>query len=174
MDETREDAVAADSPFFMPDLCQTQSVLLLILIAELLVFVLVIADAGFAGFSWSQLGLTSLYVQWLALSSAGLLCLSRPWLASLSLPLATSLAYGVVLLLTLAFSLISNWVLTDAETAWSSMEYGRILDHLLISGIITGLIFRYLYLQNEYNRQRHAELQSRIQALQSNSSATAR
>lgn len=166
--QSNPDAVEPlEQSFFLPDLCATQSILFLILIFELLAFVLVLSDSGLADFSWTQLGLTSLFVQWVALCSAGALCNLRHFLGSLSTALGTSLAFALVMLITLTFSLIAVWVVQVDGFQWPGFDWNTILRNMLISAIITGLAFRYLYLQHQYVQQKHAELQARIQALQS-------
>jgi two-component system sensor histidine kinase AlgZ len=153
--------------FFLPDLCATQSILFLILIFELLAFVLVLSDSGLADFSWTELGLTSLFVQWVALCSAGALCNLQGFLGRLSTVLGTSLAFALVMLITLTFSFVAGWVMQEDDVHWYNVAWDAILRNMLISAIIAGLAFRYLYLQHQFVRQQHAELQSRIQALQS-------
>jgi two-component system sensor histidine kinase AlgZ len=153
--------------FFLPDLCNTQSILFLVLIAELLVFVLVLMDSGINQFGWAELGLTSLFVQWLALSSAVILCRLRRFMGTISTLLATSMAYSIVLVLTLVLSLLSAWIMAGLDFQWRSANWDLVIRNLVISSIITGLIFRYLYLQQQFTRQKHAELRARIQALQS-------
>jgi two-component system sensor histidine kinase AlgZ len=153
--------------FFLPDLCSPQSILFLILIFELLAFVLVLSDSSLADFRWTELGLTSLFVQWVALCSAGALCNLQAYLGRLSTALGTSLAFTLVMLITLIFSFMAVWVMHGDNANWYSFAWDAILRNMLISAIITGLALRYLYLQHQYVRQQHAELQSRIQALQS-------
>lgn len=69
--------------FFVPELCQAEALLGLVLLAELLVFVLVLAEPITAGFDWMRLALTSLFVQWIVLLSAAAICRARPFLAKL-------------------------------------------------------------------------------------------
>jgi len=56
--------------FFLPELCQAEALLGLVLLAELLVLVLVLAEPINQGFDWSRLALTSLFVQWVVLLTA--------------------------------------------------------------------------------------------------------
>jgi two-component system sensor histidine kinase AlgZ len=167
---TKSDLVESgilEESFFLPDLCAPQSILFLILIFELLAFVLVLSDTGLAEFNWTQLGLTSLFVQWVALCSAGALCNLQHLLGSLSVAKGTSLAFALVMVITLIFSLVAVWVMRGNDLQWYAAAWDTILRNMIISAIITGLAFRYLYLQHQFVRQQHAELQARIQALQS-------
>ena len=61
-----------DKDFFLPDLCQGQSILFLVIVTELLVFAHVLAGSALLDFSWATLGLVSLFAQWVVLFSAAL------------------------------------------------------------------------------------------------------
>ena len=100
--------------FFLPDICQTNSILFLVLITELLVFVLVLAESSLLNFNWARLGLTSIFVQWIVLSSAGVLCYFRPVLMRLSVVKATITGYIIIMSLTLAFSMAALWLTRES------------------------------------------------------------
>ena len=68
---------------FLPDFCNIQVVFAVVIIAELLAFILALGP-GHVVDRWSNLSLISLFIQWVALSSAGLLCLSRPHMTNLT------------------------------------------------------------------------------------------
>jgi len=59
LDPDLKDTPEAAEDFFLPDLCQPQSILFLVLISELLVVVGVLANGNLINFDWTQLGLTS-------------------------------------------------------------------------------------------------------------------
>ena len=151
--------------FFLPDLCQAINILFLVLIAQLLVLVLVLFDTASLHIDWTSLALSSLFIQWLALSSAALLCSLRPWLMRLSVWRATSIAYALVLLMTVIYSLIAEMILHDYKVTPDG--WGRVIRNLIMSAIVSGVGFRYFYLTHQLRRQEQAELTSRIQALQS-------
>ena len=149
--------------FFLPDLCAPQSILILVLVMELLVLILTLATHGMMNFSWTSFALTSLFVQWIVLFSAAVLCNSRPFLARMSLPLATAISFVLVLAGTLFFSVLAEWTMSGS---WDRDSTGRIVTNLLISALLTGIAFRYFYIQHQLRQKEQAELQSRIQALQ--------
>ncbi|MDH5738337.1 MAG: histidine kinase [Gammaproteobacteria bacterium] len=154
--------------FFLPDLCNQQSFLFLVLLAELLVIVLVLASEGLLEFGWAQLALTSLFVQWVVLSSAGVLCTIRPWLLQQeSLVVSVSLGYGMIMLVALVFSFMAEWLLLVPGEEWGSQQWGILGRNMIITLIMAGLAFRYFYLAHQLRRKEQAELNSRIQALQS-------
>jgi len=161
---TQEEKVEAD--FFLPNLCQTQSILFLVLVAELLVFVLVMANSNLVNFSWADFGLSSIFVQWIVLASAGVLCNFRPMLMRMSVPVATFTAYAIILSLTLVFSMVGQWFTLDEQKI--GVEFlGVLARNLIVAAVMTGIAFRYFFLQHQLRRQEQAELNSRIQALQS-------
>ena len=146
-------------------MCDAQSILFLVLVAELLVFVLVLANSSLVDFSWTDLGLTSLFVQWLVLLSAAALCNLRPYLVGLVTGMATLIGYGVILLLTLVFSISTEWFLLSES--WGMKQSGHVVRNLIVAAVMTGIAFRYFFLQHQLRQQQQAELNSRIQALQS-------
>jgi len=159
----RRDVGTEPDEFFLPDLCEPQSILILVVVMELLVLILSLATDGMMNFSWTSFALTSLFVQWIVLFSAGMLCNLRPYMARLKDPFATAFCFILVMLGTLMFSLAAEWTMQDS---WDNDSTGRIFTNLLISGLLTGIAFRYFYIQHQLRQKEQAALQSRIQALQ--------
>ncbi len=145
--------------FVVPELCNTTALALLILFSQLLVVVLLFAGGQV---SWVRFGLMSLFVQWVALGSAGILCLFRHAIARVNMALGATLAFAVVMTVTVAVGLLTEWLFPG-----DSGLLGRLTGQVVIAGIITGLVLRYFYVQQRLRLQEQAELQSRIQALQS-------
>ncbi len=141
-------AEVSETDFFLPDLCQAQSILFLVLVSELLVFVQILFSSSFFDFDWLELGLASLFIQWFVLVSVALLCNIRPWLMGMSVPKATSIAYGLILLLTFFFSLAAEMVLEGMQPV-TELGWGRILRNLMIAMIMTGIAFRYFFLSHQ-------------------------
>lgn len=166
MDPDLKDAPEPADDFFLPDLCQAQSILFLVLIAELLVVVVVLAGGNLINFDWTMLGLTSLFVQWVVLASAALLCNFRPVLMRMSTAYATVMGYALILSLTLIFSVIGEWMTLD-DMGWDNDKSGIIIRNVLVAAVMSGIAFRYFFLQHQLRQQEQAELNSRIQALQS-------
>ncbi|MEM9620963.1 MAG: histidine kinase [Pseudomonadota bacterium] len=150
---------ARPAHFAIPELCNTPAIALLVLFSQLLVVVLLFAGGEI---SWVRFGLMSLYVQWVALLSAACLCGLRQFLTRLPLGLGAGILFAVVLIVTTAVGLLSESLVDRGPGVWS-----RIFGQLIIAGIITGLLLRYFYVQQRLRQQEQAELQSRIQALQS-------
>jgi two-component system, LytTR family, sensor histidine kinase AlgZ len=177
--------------FFLPDFCHIRMVFAVVLVGVLLAFVLVLAPTGGSGPFWQDLALTSLFVQWVALTSAGLLCLARPWLRHTSNAMAGLIGYVLILSVTLVLSEAAYWLIarqvvvfappppvvfggsgveltqspSDLLTPAWHMEF--LLRNLAISAIVSAVALRYFYVQHQWRTKVESEARARIQALQS-------
>lgn len=149
---------------FLPSFCDIRMVFAVVMIAELLAFVLVLANDRTN--PWSQLGLASLFLQWIALSSAVVLCLVRPMLARISNTAAALTSYLLLLLTTAVVSELA-FQLGGINTLFRGTDHASFLfRNLGISAILSALVLRYLYVQHQWRHKIHAEAQARVQALQ--------
>jgi two-component system sensor histidine kinase AlgZ len=162
---SRPPAAAQQDDFFVPELCQPEALLGTVLMAELLVLVLVLAQPMLPGFDWVRLALTSLFVQWIVPLSAGVLCRLRPFLARMQAAWAGVLCALIVLLLTLGCTAVADIYELGGPLPRAG-EVNLYLRHALISLIMSALLLRYFYLQSQWRRQEQAELRARIESLQ--------
>jgi two-component system sensor histidine kinase AlgZ len=164
---SRDSRPSATAVFFIPDLCHVQAVFMLVLVAELMALVLGVARMGLHGFSWQGFALISLGVQWTALLSAAGLCQLRPRMADWPRARAAAASYALVLTATAIVSLGSQYLLNDLLTGDWIPDPWRLGEHLLIGAVLAGITLRYFYLTQELRLRQKAELEARIQALQS-------
>jgi two-component system sensor histidine kinase AlgZ len=118
---------------------------------------------------WSGLGLISLFMQWISLTSAAVLCLARPLLYRLGNNVAALASYLLVLLVTaavteMAFRLLASSSLVIPVDPGEHAVF--LLRSLTMSTVIAAVILRYLYVQHRWRQQVLAEARARIQALQ--------
>ena len=165
----QQDQRAADkSSFFIPDLCSVQAVFLLVLVAELLAIVLTVDRYGLLQFTWQSFATLSLFVQWTVLLCAAGLCQLRVRLAYWPRAYAAAASYGCVLAVTALVSVLAQWLLSGfARGSEWHFDYWQLLDNLLISAVLAGIVLRYFYLAQELRQRQRAELEARLQALQS-------
>ncbi|HEX6549824.1 MAG TPA: histidine kinase [Gammaproteobacteria bacterium] len=161
-----------DNPdFFLPDFCSAPIVLVVVLIAELTAFVLAIARhlPGEGTSLWLDLARISLFLQWIALSSAAVLCVARKPLAGIPQRFAALASYGLLLGVTLVLSEIafqlSNYTGIGHELLPSS-HAGFVTRNLIVCAIISALTLRYFYIQHQWKLNVQREARSRIEALQ--------
>lgn len=157
-----------DPIHFLPNLCRGEGLLGAVVIAELLAILIVIARAGLSPFDWVLLGQVSMMTLWVTLLSALLLCLGRGVMTELRLVQAALISYGIILAVTALCSAAGQWLMVVATPASAApFSAMRLLEHSLIAAIPAGVLLRYLFLQQQLRIQQKAELESRIQALQS-------
>jgi len=152
-------------PPFLPDFCNVRMVFAVVITAELLAIVLTLVSITNLDQFATELSLRTLYVLWIALMEAGLLCLLKGGLSRLSPTAAGIAAWLLLLLLTLSVSLLSHWLFTGLEGI--QLDWLIVARSLVVSGIIGAMFLRYFYIQYLWQRQVVAESQARFQALQS-------
>lgn len=152
-------------PGFLPNFCANATVFLTVLLAELFALVLALSEADRLGDFWNRLALISLFVQWVVLGAAAVLCLSQRWLAQLGPAAATLAVFGLTQIVTLSFSLLGGGFLNPSpELAVPSLAF--IARNLAIAGIITLIALRYFYIRHQWQQQIEAESRARLRALQ--------
>jgi two-component system sensor histidine kinase AlgZ len=157
-----------DDGLFLPDFCSIQVLFVVVLIAQLLAFVLMLAGSA-PGQRWQDLGLISLFVQWVALSSVLALCLLRPLLRRLNNTQAGYASYALLLLICLliselAYQFVGHVIVSAAHSGWEHADF--LFRNLAISAIISAISLRYFYIQYCSQQSLLAETSSRIEALQ--------
>lgn len=156
--------------FFLPNFCSVRSILLIAIAAELIAFVLILATGDILSESWDELGLLSLFVQWMALGSAALLCAARPFLSRLSLFWSALGAYIIILLAAASFSFLAQYFLMSIDYQWGSTPetIGQfVVRCTLITAIIALVALRYFYVLQQWKARIELESQARVDALQS-------
>jgi len=158
-----------DGTDFLPDFCAASTLLVLILAAQLLAFLLTLARGEMALTFWVDLGVISLFLQWIALISAGVICALRRPLATLPRPLAATLAYLALVTTTLILSVLAWWMAswTGLGDEWTSNSINFFLArNVAISAIVSAVTLRYFYVQHQWKINVQREATSRVEALQ--------
>lgn len=152
----------------IPNFCTGRALVQLAAVIELIVVVLSLAST--AGSEAAQLRFVSLslFLQWIVLCSAAVLCAARRWLRLAQVGIVFFTCWGLLLLVTFALSVIA-WYLDQylslgvplGETPWPFA-----IRNLLISGIVSLLLLRYFWERHQWQEQARAELEARYLALQ--------
>lgn len=156
--------------FFIPDFCAPRMVFAVVLIAEIVAVTLTLArpDTVFL----TELARISMFLQWLGLTCAGLLCYSRRWLAPLTVAQSSVAVFALMLLNTVLISELALWfgsILGAAGAAGGllpSEHWSFVLRNAGIALIVTALLLRYFFVTHQWQKHLRADAQSRIQALQ--------
>ena len=149
--------------FLIPDLCAPRAVFVMVLLAELMVLVYTLASSSLPRFDWDLLATCSLFVQWVVLLSAALLCPLRSVFAALSLQVAS--VFSLLLVMTVAgFSSLVAMGLSpqlgigDGGVWW-------LWRNVLVAMVLAGIALRYFYLQQQLRAREKSELQARLDSL---------
>lgn len=157
----------AEDKGFLPDLCNSRNVFLVVVMSELLAVILTFAPGVETRDFWTRIALISLFIQWVAITGVVVLCYARKYYNRDSLMASALLAYSTLLLLTLVYSLISVWILNLLQLSTATAGGGDyLLRNMVVSAIVSAVVLRYFYLQSQWKKNTEAEAQSRIQALQ--------
>lgn len=153
---------------FLPDFCTLSSALTLVISSELLAFVLTLADFSSDSGFWSDLGLRSLFIVWIALTSGVILCTVRPWLVRFDALWSGVATFSVIQAVTLLIaSLAREGLLNPGHvTSFENFDGVYYLKILGVSGLVAAAWLRYLYIQSRWRLQIRAEGEARLDALQ--------
>jgi len=155
---------------YLPDFCQSETNLLLILVLELIAIVLALASAPVSVSTnlFIHLALISIYIQWIGLSSAALLCLCGRLKLLEGTVRATGISLLVVALVILVLALLAFQLnaMMQLELFNQSSVLTVVIHHEAIGLVLYGLSLRYFYVQYSARQVIKAESHSRLQALQ--------
>ncbi|HEY1282889.1 MAG TPA: sensor histidine kinase [Steroidobacteraceae bacterium] len=169
----KTDAASEDSKaYYLPDFCASRAALAIVLIVELTAFVLVLANPSRIGF-WLDLARLSLFLIWIALASAGLLCWSSRWLRRLDEPKVSAAALAIIGSVIVVMCAVA-WGVGRSQYAetlgiqgvFPSEFRGFALRSVTIGLVITALALRYFYVAHEWQRNVEMQARARVHALQ--------
>jgi len=156
--------------FFIPDFCATRMVFAVVLIAELLAVTLSLARPAAAFLT--ELARISMFLQWLGLTSAAVLCYARPRLARLTVAQSSVAVFGLLMVNTAVISALALWAGTGFGAAGIDMalfpreHWPFLLRNEGICVIVTALLLRYFFVTHQWQKHVKTEAHSRIEALQ--------
>ena len=117
-----------------------------------------------------NLAMNSLFVQWIALTCVGILCISRRFIATLSEKQAAAFSYLLILIVSFIITELAWWslyVYPDRGNPDQKLHLLFLIRSLGISAIVGAIVLRYLYVQHQWRKNIEAAAMSRFQALQS-------
>jgi two-component system, LytTR family, sensor histidine kinase AlgZ len=159
-------AILGEEPrqLYLPNFCAASSVLVIVVICELTALLLALARNSAALGFWSDLGLTSMFLLWIALCGAGLLCVMRNYLARQSVAVSAAMVLGItVALVTLVSAVVyyfgSSDLLPDKHWTFLMRNAG-------ITFVVTALALRYFFVTHEWRHNVELQAKARVHALQ--------
>ena len=163
----------ADESLYLPDFCTSRAALANVLIVELTALVLTLARENVGVGFWTDLSRTSLFLLWIGLAGAGLLCWMRAPLSRLQVGRGSA---AVLLSITALIAVISAGAFTVGRSnlvqdAGAAGLFPPDLPTFLIRNVsigfvVTALALRYFYVTHEWRRNIEMQATARVHALQ--------
>jgi two-component system sensor histidine kinase AlgZ len=158
---------------YLPDFCTSRAALANVLIVELTAVVLTLARENQAVGFWTDLSRTSLFLLWIGLAGAALLCWMRAPLHRLQVGRGSA---AVLLLISALIAVISTGtyilgrsnLVTDAGAAimFPPELPTFLLRNVSIGLVVTALALRYFYVTHQWRRNIEMQATARVHALQ--------
>jgi two-component system sensor histidine kinase AlgZ len=154
----------------LPEFCSLPTLFAVMIVAELVALVVVLAPDA-AGRAWlPRLGVASVYVQWLALLNVVVLCSLRQTLARRS----TRAAFAIAWLVSIAVTLLGSAVVRQIDialglglAAGSADDGARFLaGNAAIAALISAALLRYLFVLEQWQERVEAASKAQVDALQ--------
>ena len=149
----------ADESLYIPDFCTSSAALANVLIVELTALILTLARENLGVSFWTDLSRTSLFLLWIGLAGAGLLCwmrapLSRLQVARGSVAVLLLIAALIAVISTSAFILGRSSLVEDAGAAglFPPDLATFLIRNVSIGLVVTALALRYFYVMHEWRR----------------------
>ena len=163
-------APAESRLLYLPNFCSASAVLAIVIICELTALLLALARNVAAVSFWADLGLTSIFLLWVALFGAGALCLLRGPLQRQTVARGSAMVLGLTVALVALISL-GAWTFMNASGAgWVPLEHTSVWTFLLrnagIAFVVTALALRYFYVTHEWRHNVELQARARVHALQ--------
>jgi|SRR5579883_2447120 two-component system sensor histidine kinase AlgZ len=160
---------AAPRPSWLPDFCSLPVLFAVMIVAELLVLVILIAPSDESRPLLPRLTTTSVFVQWLALLCAVCLCQLRAPLQRLPPWLGVAVAYVLMLLVTVLGSALVfrlDQELGLGLTLPVQFEARFVWRNAALCALIGAALLRYFYVFEQWRERVRAEAKARFDALQ--------
>ena len=158
---------------YLPDFCQGTAVLAIVLIAELVAIIFAIARQALHENFWIDLATSSLFLLWIGLVSAALLCRTRTWLQRMPASRAAMIAIGMLVATVgvvseFVYQFGNTWRPGDLSSSplFPSGHAAFLLRNMAVGFIVSALALRYFYVSAEWKRSIEMEALARIRALQ--------
>lgn len=158
----------ADDGGFLPDFCNGLTLLNVVVIAEMLAIVVTLVTRRISASMFEDLFLISIFVQWIALTSAAAMCALRKYLNRLPNPRAFGMAYLLLLCITWVVGEAAVWILwLFGKTASPHPEWYAYfhIQNLSVAAIVIALALRYLMARQQLRRRTQSEARAKAQAL---------
>jgi len=154
---------------YLPNLCSFRTLLSIMAATEVLAIILALASSSETYTdAFIKLGFTSLFVQWIVLSATLLLCMISSLLKRQTVLNLTVIVTTIIAFFTVCASILT--VMADSYQKVAIIYYWDapfVARNVFIAVVVTLLVLRYLYVQNNHSERVKADSSAKYDALQS-------
>ena len=157
----------------LPDFCTPRALLAVLVIVSLTAILLALSSAGFDPIFLTELAHGLMFLVWVGLGGAALLCRLRGSIATQSVARGSALVLGTLALLIAVLSEAAWWVLASQElnpgNLWGLPPGNHllfVLRNVLMGLVVTGLALRYFYVAQQWRLNVESQARARVNALQ--------
>jgi len=158
---------------YLPDFCTSRATLATVLIVELTALLLTLARQSATIDFMTDLARTSMFLLWIGLAGAALLCALRPRLAHMTVAAGSAAVLALIATVIAAVSLCAylfGRTPLVVESGGAGLFPARpgvfLLRNVGIGLIVTALALRYFYVAHEWRRSVELRAAARVHALQ--------
>jgi two-component system sensor histidine kinase AlgZ len=156
---------------YLPDFCRARAVLAIVIICELTALVLALARNEVALGFWTDLARTSMFLLWIGLFGAALLCVLRSYLNRQSLAKGSALVLAVTAVLVMVISTAAYWFgdragWIEGNPLFPQDHWTFLVRNVVIALVVTALALRYFYVTHEWRHNVELQAKARVHALQ--------
>lgn len=160
-------------PSYLPNFCEGQMVFSVVLITELVAFIYTFTQKVSGEIFWQTLARSSVFLLWLGLVTAALLCVVRKVMRHRGESVTTMVALSVIVATTygvshaaLALGRYYDQAQGGVAAVANSHAQVFLIQNLLVGTIIGALTLRYFYVAHQWRQNLEAQSLARVQALQ--------
>lgn len=164
----RYEVAAQSETSLIPEFCKGPALVTLAYVMELIAVILTLAGTPESNGMPYRLLLLSLYLQWIGICGAAVLCLARRWLRPARVAVLFFACWALLVSVTGALSLAAFHIdrLLGLGALADESQWGWALRNVCISAIISLLLLRYLWERHQWQEESRAESEARYLALQ--------
>lgn len=166
--DTTTKSLAPDPQALIPNFCAGEAVWLLVFVMEMMALVLTLFTAQRGAEAMQTLLMFSLYLQWMGICSAIVLCTTRRVMTKSSVGMVFFVCWGLLMLVTTVIADGAWWlsrVIPIGEPIGEPQQ-SFVLRNVAISAILSLLLLRYFWGRAQLQAQVKADAQTQYLALQ--------
>jgi two-component system, LytTR family, sensor histidine kinase AlgZ len=157
-----------DPEKLIPNFCAGEAVWLLVLVMQLLAVVLMLLSGARGVPAMEKLLAYSLYLQWMGISSAALLCTARRVMQGYGVGVVFAVCWGLLMLVTVLVADGAWWLsrILPLGEPIAEPQQVFVMRNVAVSAILSLLLLRYFWARAQLQAQVKADAETRYLALQ--------